>query len=93
VQLPGAPFPAVRVGGKTWPLQRRRRGRQRPTVKPCAGLMKEIQSARGLAQSKTLRVIRSSSENAPASWTAAALRRFSSATGFTLATKDCRIPV
>jgi len=34
------------------------------------------QSARGLAQSKTLRAIRASPANAPASWTAAALRRF-----------------
>jgi hypothetical protein len=34
------------------------------------------QSAGGLAQSKTLRAVRMSSEFAPASWTAAALRRF-----------------
>jgi hypothetical protein len=35
-----------------------------------------FQSARGLAQSKTLRAIRWSSVNAPASWTAVALHRF-----------------
>jgi len=35
-----------------------------------------FQSARGLAHSKTLRAIRASPANAPASWTAAALRRF-----------------
>ena len=35
------------------------------------------ESARGLAQSKTLRAVRGSSENAPASWTAVALYRFS----------------
>ncbi|HEY1490177.1 MAG TPA: hypothetical protein VGF90_03985, partial [Verrucomicrobiae bacterium] len=35
------------------------------------------QNARGLAHSKTLRVIRESLVIAPASWTAAALRRFS----------------
>ena len=37
------------------------------------------QSARGLAHSKTLRAIRASPDNAPASWTAAALRRFHTA--------------
>jgi hypothetical protein len=41
-------------------LQRRRRGRKQPTVKPWVGLMKEIHSARGLAHSKTLRAVRSS---------------------------------
>jgi hypothetical protein len=35
------------------------------------------QSARGLAHSKTLRAVRAPSEFAPASWSAAALRRFS----------------
>src|SRR5450759_2149211 len=54
------PFPAVRVGFKTGRPQRRRRGRKQPTVKPWAGLPTEIQSARGLAQSKTLRAVRSS---------------------------------
>jgi len=43
------------------------------------GLMKETQSASGLAHSTTLRAVWSSSNNAPASWTAAALRRFSAA--------------
>ena len=37
------------------------------------------ESARGLAHSKTLRAIRGSPVNAPASWSAAALRRFSHA--------------
>jgi hypothetical protein len=36
-----------------------------------------VQSARGLAHSKTLREFRASSSNAPASWTAVALHRFS----------------
>ena len=36
-----------------------------------------LQSARGLAQSKTLRVFQASSYHAPASWTAGALHRFS----------------
>jgi hypothetical protein len=39
--------------------------------------IRPTQSARGLAQSKTLREVRRPLENAPASWTAAALRRFS----------------
>jgi hypothetical protein len=68
---------AVRVAVKAGFRQRRRRGRKQPTVKPEVGLSKEIKSARGLAHSKTLRAVRPSSENAPASWTAAALRRFS----------------
>jgi hypothetical protein len=38
------------------------------------------QSARGLAQSKTLRVVWASLENARAFWSAAALRRFSGVT-------------
>jgi hypothetical protein len=37
------------------------------------------ESARGLAQPKTLRAVRASPAIAPASWSAAALRRFSSA--------------
>ncbi len=36
-----------------------------------------FQSARGLAHSRTLRAVREPSANAPASWSAAALRRFS----------------
>jgi hypothetical protein len=39
--------------------------------------LKEIQSARGLAHSTTLRAVWSSLENATASWTAVALHRFS----------------
>jgi hypothetical protein len=42
-------------------------------MKPWVGLLKEFQSARGLAHSTTLRAVRKRF----ASWTAAALRRFS----------------
>ena len=49
------------------------------------------QSARGLAQSKTLRVAGESSANAPASWTAAALRRFSRGACSTQRRKERRV--
>jgi hypothetical protein len=52
-----------------------RRGRQRAAFSvPPAGSWRK--SARGLAQSKTLREVRRPLENAPASWTAVALHRF-----------------
>jgi len=61
-------------------------GKEFPSVLPCgtrpvapAGFgwaIVPFQSAGGLAQSKTLRAIRVSSVNAPASWTAVALHRY-----------------
>jgi hypothetical protein len=52
-----------------------RRGQQRAAFSvPPAGSRRK--SARGLAQSKTLREVRRPLENAPASWTAVALHRF-----------------
>jgi hypothetical protein len=52
-----------------------RRGQQRAAF-PVPPAFSRRKSARGLAQSKTLREVRRPLENAPASWTAVALHRF-----------------
>jgi hypothetical protein len=69
---------AVRLPALSCPRRagRNSAGQQRESASGDIAAQCPYQSARGLAHSKTLRAVRRSSVNAPASWSAVALHRF-----------------